>query len=577
MRSRIVAMAGALAVLGGSLTAASRELAEAGPSPVEGADGVPGLAMQVQPDRWQVYPGDAVTMLVRIVNTGAEPVRRIVLTSSVDRLATGRCSRRVIGNLLPGRSAQVACTVAAPATVFSFESAVTGSTAHGSVTDSVAVTAGGQAAALTAGLAPARPQVRPGEDVRLRVRIRNTGAVALGAVGVLDTTVPDCSRGDLGTLAPGQQRDYTCGAPAGLDDATTAVVATGTPLGQPPVQAISPVARIDVVHPALTLAVHGGSATVANAGDVPVTGIGGPCGRSVGALGAGASVSYRCPASARVTASGIALGARLEAAAAPSRGVLAVSQRPSVWSARAGSPVRYAVTIRNTGPVRLRRVRLRDPQFAGCDNVPAGSLDPGQRATVTCTVATPFAGTRHLAMAVGEPDGSAPAIGISTPSTLDTVAPALTVRIAADPAEPFPGDPVRWIVTVANTGDVTLRGVTVRTGIHGCGARLGTLAPDEAGRAIRCTATIGMSSESGVATVTGSPASGDRITAVASAFAQVLGASGLGNGAADPPAASRANPATPVAGRPSRSIRPERRPRPSRRPGRARPACPSTA
>ncbi|MDQ1652686.1 MAG: hypothetical protein QOI35_1886 [Cryptosporangiaceae bacterium] len=530
MRSRIVAIAGALAVLGGSLAAASRELAEADPTAVEGVDGTPGLAMAVQPDRWQVYPGDAVTMLVRIVNTGAEPVRRIVLTSSVDRIGTGRCSRRAIGDLLPGRSAEVVCPVSAPAAVFGFESAVTGSTRHGSVTDSVSVAAGGAAAALTAGIAPVHPQVRPGEDVRLRVRIRNTGAVALRAVGVLDPTIPDCSRGDLGTLAPGQQRDYTCGAPAGLDDATTVVVATGTPPGQPPAQAISPVARIDVIHPALALAVHGGSVLLANPGDVPVTRIGGPCGRTVALLAPGGTASYRCPVSARVTASGIALGARIGAAAAPSRGSLAVRQRASVQSARAGSPVRYTVTIRNTGPVGLRRVRLRDPQFAGCDNVPAGSLDPGQRATVTCTVAAPFADARHLAMAVGERAGSTLVTGVSDPVALDIVAPQLTVRIAPESAAPFPGDPVRWVLTVANTGDVTLRGVTARTSLDGCTARIGTLRADEAARPIRCTVPVGMSSLSGVETVTGSLASGDRITAVAAAFAQVRGASGLGYG-----------------------------------------------
>jgi hypothetical protein len=77
---------------------------------------------------------------------------------------------------------------------------------------------------------------------------------------------------------------------------------------------------------------------------------------------------------------------------------------------------------------------------------------------------------------------------------------------------------------------VTLRGVTARTSLHGCTARIGTLRPDEAARPIRCTVPIGMSSVSGVATVTGSLASGDRITAVAAAFAQVSGASGLGYG-----------------------------------------------
>jgi uncharacterized repeat protein (TIGR01451 family) len=234
--------------------------------------------------------------------------------------------------------------------------------------------------------------------------------------------------------------------------------------------------------------------------------------------------------SARVTASGIALGARIGAAAAPSRGSLAVRQRASVQSARAGSPLRYTVTIRNTGPVGLRRVRLRDPQFAGCDNVPAGSLDPGQRATVTCTVAAPFADTRHLAMAVGERAGSAPVTGIGDPAPLDIVAPQLSVRMASYPSEPFPGDPVWWDLAVTNTGDVTLHRVTARTGLPGCTVRIGTLRPGEAARPIRCTVPIGMSSVSGVATVTGSLASGDRITAVAAAFAQVRGASGRGYG-----------------------------------------------
>lgn len=50
----------------------------------------------------------------------------------------------------------------------------------------------------------------PGGDAAFTVAITNTGSVEFQTVTVSDAVSPDCNRGDLGPLSPGQSTSYTC-------------------------------------------------------------------------------------------------------------------------------------------------------------------------------------------------------------------------------------------------------------------------------------------------------------------------------------------------------------------------------
>jgi hypothetical protein len=371
------------------------------------------------------------------------------------------------------------------------------------------------------------------------VRVRNTGTVQLARAGTMNSRFPECGWPSLGTLDPGEEVDYTCAGTAALDDTPTAIVASGDALGQPPARAVSGFATVDVVHPALAVTSEpaGGQTdiTVANIGDVEVTGLTTTtpgCGRrDLGTLLAGSRAVFRCPAGSGVLAAAATGAGRPVTAAATlraSRADVVISQRVSAPIVRPGSPVTLTVTVRNTGSSVLARISLRDAVFPVCDGLRSGRLAPGQRARLTCTIAAPSADVNRLPVVVAEPESGPPLAAVGDPVLVDVVSPVLAVTLAADPSAPFPGDPVRWRLTVANAGDVTIRGVAARSSLGPCGIRPGTLRPGAAPGAYECTVPMGASTVSDAVTVTGRLSTGERITEVVTARATVRSASGLG-------------------------------------------------
>ncbi|WP_420811382.1 DUF7507 domain-containing protein [Microbacterium hydrocarbonoxydans] len=148
-----------------------------------------------------------------------------------------------------------------------------------------------------------------------------------------------------------------------------------------------------------------------------------------------------------------------------------------------GSVITYTFTARNTGNVTLTGVTVTDPH-AGLSPISlawpgtAGTLAPGAQvvgtATYTVTQADVDAGiVRNSARVSGTPP-SGPAIGADSPTvTLATVAagPALTTaKSATVGGTGAVGDVVDYTVRVTNTGNVTLRDVTVIDPLPGLSA-----------------------------------------------------------------------------------------------------------
>jgi uncharacterized repeat protein (TIGR01451 family) len=101
----------------------------------------------------------------------------------------------------------------------------------------------------------------PGETIRFRIVVENTGDVALDDVVIDDAFAPGCSS-DLGRLAPGETQSYDCELTDGstVDFVNTATV-TGTPPGSPGVPTVTDddPAEVRLYHPtdlALEKSVH---------------------------------------------------------------------------------------------------------------------------------------------------------------------------------------------------------------------------------------------------------------------------------------------------------------------------------
>ena len=165
--------------------------------------------------------------------------------------------------------------------------------------------------------------------------------------------------------------------------------------------------------------------------------------------------------------------------------------------AKAGDPVAWTVTVKNTGAVTLTDVTVSDSLSgavidAGCTFASPITLTPDESAS--CVVSY---GVTQGNVDAGSVTNNVSAIG--TPPLGDPVhdADANTVPIGANPsvdvtktvkagAPAKAGDPVTWTVTVKNTGNVTLSNVAVTDALSGatlvtpCGfaAPIATLAPD---------------------------------------------------------------------------------------------------
>jgi hypothetical protein len=87
---------------------------------------------------------------------------------------------------------------------------------------------------------------------------------------------------------------------------------------------------------------------------------------------------------------------------------------------------------------------------------------------------------------------------------------------------------VRWVVTLANTGDVTLRGILVDSAVDGCNHRVRRLAPGSEPVRLTCTAKVGASAVTNMVTVTGRVGSAEAVRAVAAGTADVPRSGGLG-------------------------------------------------
>ncbi len=210
--------------------------------------------------------------------------------------------------------------------------------------------------------------------------------------------------------------------------------------------------------------------------------------------------------------------------------------------ANPGDTIHYTITVRNTGTVTLRNVTVTERDLAGLSAIDCGggthviaTLGVGDERECTATYQITQADidlgyVPNFATATGTPpqgpdvtdgDGeqvpipAAPGINVDKTGVLDTGADGVANA----------GDTIHYTITVHNTGNVTLRNVTVtERDLHGlsaivCPGGTHVIATLAVGESVNCTATYAVTPADvdhgyvpNFATATGTPPHGPDVT-----------------------------------------------------------------
>ncbi|MCP4304893.1 MAG: DUF11 domain-containing protein, partial [bacterium] len=378
--------------------------------------------------------------------------------------------------------------------------------------------------------------------------VSNTGDVDLTSVVVTDAVAPSCDS-TIGALAAGVSTSYSCTMTAGAADFTNTADVTGDdPNGDSVTD--SDDADVDVINPAVTIdktpdnqqVLANGTATftitVENTGDVDLTAVtvtdilAPACDNVIGALAAGASTNYACSLAnvttdftntASVVGTHTAGGTVSDSDTADVDVIgpaIDIQKTPDTQQTRDGDTVTFDIRVENTGDVALTDVTVTDAVAPNCD---AGfaSMAPGAIETYSCSMTAGDADFTNTANVTGDDPLNNPATDSDT-ADVDVISPA--VEIVKDPAvqQARDGDTVTFDITVTNTGDVELTGVTVTDATApACDNTIGALAAGDS-TTYSCSVTAGADDFTNIADVTGNDPQGQPVTDTDSANVDVI-------------------------------------------------------
>ncbi|MBD8585883.1 DUF11 domain-containing protein [Frigoribacterium sp. CFBP 8766] len=457
--------------------------------------------------------GDVVTYTFTARNTGGGTLTGVSITDTslpgLSGLTYGAWPGGTAGTLGEGQSVTATATFAltqavVDASSISNTASVVGTDADGgpqptaSATARTAVPANPALALTKTGALPAGSTGRAGDVVTFSFTLRNSGnqtvtgaTITDGVAGVGTIAYGTWPGGTAGRLAPGQQ--VTATAPYTL---TQADVDRGTVPNTATARAASP----------------SGAAVTSNTASTSVA-----------------------------------------VAAAPALATTKRAALPAGAAGVAGDVVTYTVTLSNTGNQTLTGVAASDPltglsafSYGTWPSGTAGTLRPGQQVTATATYTVrqsdvDSGSVVNRATGTGTPPSGA-AVSSAAAATLplstgSSVSLTKTGALAAG-ASGRAGDVVTWSFSAANTGSVTLRGVTITDAVAGVGpitygtwpsGTAGTLAP---GQAVTATASYTLTQADvdaarvqNTATVQGTPPSGAVVRQTATASVDVAAAS----------------------------------------------------
>ena len=509
------------------------------------------LSKTVTPSNTQT--GQSIQYTIVVTNSGDVALANAVVSDP----AVVACAH-TIAVLAPGESRSYTCPFVAPTGTFANTATVTASPPVGSdVTDTATAQLRVDHPHLSLSKTADVTTARPGDPITFRITVVNDGDVPLDTA-VVDPSFTGCAK-TLGTLAVQEEQTYSCTVAAPRDSLVNTAVATGTPPSGPAVNATGSV-PVTVIHPSIEITKTGPTGpvragepvtftiSVSNAGDVSLTDVtvtdpnAPDCSRALATLppGGGAqpsTVTFTCTGAAQpddyvnvATVTGTdPLGHPLAADAHAPVEVIhpAVSLLKTVdpSTARAGNPVQYRFTAINTGDVPLTVAALTDPRLPTCAHTFTQPFPVGARLDFLCPAFAPAQDLTNTATVTADaPVGAA--VTATANAALDVVHPAITLTKVRTPMPGHPvrpGDPVTFQITVSNTGDVPLTGVTVTDPlVPSCTRTIGTLPAGATTPPYTCTMAALPAKYTNTATVIGSPAIGPPVFAHAQASVPVI-------------------------------------------------------
>ncbi|WP_211226888.1 DUF7507 domain-containing protein [Amycolatopsis benzoatilytica] len=438
----------------------------------------PAIAISQTAAPAQVREGDQVTFTITVRNSGDVSLAKLSIVD--DR--TPACAREFPA-LAAGAEQKYSCTIKAGQDGYSNTAKATAADPLGGT---VAAAADATFSVVHPGLALTKTvhggPFRAGDPVTFTLTVANTGDAPLAAVAVADQG--PCARA-LDTIAPGAKKSYDCTIPAPTDDAVSTAHATGTPPAGPPLTAAAD-AKIDVIHPALTIrttatpsVVRAGdqltvTVAVTNTGDVPLTGVTSNdpgCVKKFEQLAPGAAQTYQCLVKAKpddftVTA-GLTgtdpTGRPVTASAAAKVDVIhpdiAIMKDAQPYQVRQGDRVTFSLLVRNVGDVPLTGVSVVDDRTKSCSHTVA-VLAPEAEDLYKCTITAGSTGFTNTAKVTGT-DPTQRTVDGAAQASFEVKKPAMAVAKRATGGPFRAGGTVPFEVVLTNTGDQPLHDVRV--------------------------------------------------------------------------------------------------------------------
>ena len=447
-------------------------------------------------------PGDVITYTITIKNIGTVQLNSI----SVSDTLLGGTLAGFPTTLAVGASASntfnytVLLTDPNPLTnTATFTATPQGRTTPQSATSTANVTI--VHPAITVTKVADKTVAQPGDIITYTITVKNTGDVTLNSLTVTDSLLGPL--GGFGTsLAPGvsvtRAIAYTVKV-ADPNPLVNTVTAAAIPQGLSTPVTASTSASVPIVHPSLsvtktanvTTAYVGNTimytVTITNTGDVALNGIvvndsllGSPLPGFPSTLlpGNAATQTFNyvvkatdiSPLVNTVIFSGTPTGFTTPISATASASVLIGKPSIAVLKATAttittvGGTVIYFITIQNTGTVTLNNIVEMDPLLGGALSGFPDSLAPGTALTRSYSYVVKSTDTSPLVNTVtfsGTPQGSTTAISATSSVSVVIAHPGLLVIKTPSCCCAQVGDDITYTITVTNTGDVTLNGLTV--------------------------------------------------------------------------------------------------------------------
>ncbi|MBN1994328.1 MAG: DUF11 domain-containing protein [Anaerolineae bacterium] len=465
---------------------------------------LPDLELAKLPGSQMVQYNDAVTFTIYITNTGD-----LTLTVAISDTNYPACDHTA--SLSPGLTDTYTCSVANVTASFTNTIAATGTATVGGsmVTETASALVTVISPSLQIAKTPDTQTVIYNDPVTFTIYVTNTGDVTLNPVTVSDPLVPDCNR-NLGSLLAGQAIiPYSCVLPQATVDFTNTAVAGGlSPLSSTVSQ--TDTAYVEVIGPDIEISklptnqdVQSGdpvtfTISVTNTGDITLTVAvsdtaiaGGLCDRTT-TLVPGQPFSYTCNLSLTadftntVVATGtptIGGGTVTDTANASVNVVepdITISKTPDNQFARYGDTVTFTIRFSNTGDIALQApITVTDIAVPACMTI-YNSILPvtGGVWDYTCAAGGVTADFTNTVVITAVPFVGDTVTGTDI-AVVNVVSPSLQISKTPDSQQVVTGGTANFTITITNTGDITLTGVTIRDPLaSGCNQDIATLPPN---------------------------------------------------------------------------------------------------